>query len=94
MVSDRATQFGHSNGIRKSEEKEEFAEGHPTIIHIPDVKAFLLDRRDVHKAREDKEIEVLGMPWTRNDASGKNILNLVVLIRCEVQDYPDIDLTV
>ena len=84
----------NSNGICKSKEKKKSAEGHPTIIPIPDAKTFLLDCRDVHKARENKGIKVLGMPQTGNDTSRKNISNLVALIKCEVQDYPDIDPTV
>jgi len=45
----------------------------------------------VHQAGKEERIKVLGLSWTRDDASREDIPNLVALVRRKIQDYPDID---
>jgi hypothetical protein len=94
MMANSAAQLGHSDGIRKDQEEEDYRERLHTAIAVPDTKTFLLDRRDVRQTWEEKRVEMFGIFWAGNNAARKNIAYLVTLIGCQIQDYPDIYPTV
>ena len=94
MVTNRTAQFGHTNGIHESKKKPDERCCKVVMIRVVNAKALPLDHRDMRQAWEERGVKVFGLPWTRNNASRKDISNLVLLVGHKIQDYPDVNPTI
>jgi hypothetical protein len=82
MMTNRAAEFHHSNAICDSKESKDPRSDDLAMVRVIETKSFPLDCRDMCQARVQEGIQVLRMPWARNNTPREDIVNLVVLIWC------------
>ena len=90
MVADRTTERCHPNRIRQGQEQEEQQDGSPFVVGIPDAQTFRLECGNMSKPRKQERLDIPWGVWTRNDTTGDNIANLVVLVWPQVKNNPDV----
>jgi len=94
MMTNRATELHHGDRIHQDQEEEEEQERTFSVIGVPDGQSFMLECSNVRNTRKEEQVEILWVVWARNDASRKDVSNLVVFVWPQINDKPDINPTV
>ena len=90
MVADGTAERRHPNRIRQGQEQEEQQDGSPFVVGVPDVQTFCLECGNMSNPGKQERLDIPWGVWTRNDATGDNIANLVALVWPQVKNNPDV----